>query len=100
MRPDELERRLRECLDALGPAPRADILHVLRFPDFDRAERIGGFWGSGNQHWAERVRQDSLDPHLQRTKKCEPVSPRGLQVISALVPDQRNVSHECGHSGH
>lgn len=50
MRPDELERRLRECLDALGPAPRADILHVLRFPDFDRAERIGEFLGSGNPH--------------------------------------------------
>jgi hypothetical protein len=50
MRPDELERRLRDCLDALGPAPRADILHVLRFPDFDRAERIGEFWGSGDPH--------------------------------------------------
>jgi hypothetical protein len=37
MRPDELERRLRECLDALGPAPRAELLHVLMLPDFDRA---------------------------------------------------------------
>ena len=27
MRPDELERRLRERLDALGPAPRAELLH-------------------------------------------------------------------------
>lgn len=50
VRPDDLERRLRARLDALGPAPRADILHVLRFPDFDRAERIGEFWGSGNPH--------------------------------------------------
>jgi len=24
---------------------RADLLHVLRLPDFDRAERIGEFWG-------------------------------------------------------
>ena len=26
MRPDELERRLQERLDALGPAPRAELL--------------------------------------------------------------------------
>jgi hypothetical protein len=32
MRPDELERRLRERLDALGPAPRAELLHVLMSP--------------------------------------------------------------------
>ena len=29
MRPDELERRLHERLDALGPTPRAELLHVL-----------------------------------------------------------------------
>ena len=45
MRPDELERRLRERLDALGPAPRAELLHVLMLQDFDRADRIGEFWG-------------------------------------------------------
>jgi hypothetical protein len=28
-------------LDALGPAPRAELLHVLMLPDFDRADRIG-----------------------------------------------------------
>jgi hypothetical protein len=39
MRPDQLERRLRERLDALGPAPRAELLHVLRLPDFERADR-------------------------------------------------------------
>jgi hypothetical protein len=46
MRPDELERRLRERLDALGPAPRAELLHVLMLPDFERADRIGEFWGN------------------------------------------------------
>jgi hypothetical protein len=41
MRPDELERQLRERLNALGPAPRAELLHVLMLPDFDRADRRG-----------------------------------------------------------
>jgi hypothetical protein len=46
MRPDELERRPRERLDALGPAPRGKLLHVLMLPDFERADRIGEFWGN------------------------------------------------------
>jgi hypothetical protein len=45
VKPDELERRLRERLDALGPAPRAELLHVLMLPDFGRAYGIGEFWG-------------------------------------------------------
>ena len=32
VRPDELERRLRQRLDALGPARRAELLHVLMLP--------------------------------------------------------------------
>jgi hypothetical protein len=39
------ERRLRERLEALGPAPRAELLHVLMLPDFERVDRIGEFWG-------------------------------------------------------
>jgi hypothetical protein len=45
MRSDQLERQLRERLEALPPAARAELLHVLRLPDFDRAKRIGEFWG-------------------------------------------------------
>jgi hypothetical protein len=30
----------------LGPAPRAELLHVLMLPDFDRADRIGEYWGN------------------------------------------------------
>lgn len=45
MRPDELERRLRERLDAFGPVPRAELLHVFMLPDLERAGRIGEFWG-------------------------------------------------------
>ena len=42
---EQLERQLRTRLDALGPAPRAELLHVLMLPDFDGADRIGEFWG-------------------------------------------------------
>ena len=44
MWPDELERRLQARLDALGPARRAELLHILMLPDFERADRIGEFW--------------------------------------------------------
>ena len=44
MRPHDLERRLRARLDALPPA--AELLHVLMLPDFDRADRIGSYWGN------------------------------------------------------
>jgi hypothetical protein len=45
MRSDELERRLQERLDALPPAARAELLRVLLLPDFERADRIGEFYG-------------------------------------------------------
>jgi hypothetical protein len=41
---EHVERRLQEHLDALGPAPRAELLHILMLPDFERADRIGEFW--------------------------------------------------------
>jgi hypothetical protein len=33
-------------INALGPAPRAELLLVLMLPDFERADRIGEFWGN------------------------------------------------------
>jgi hypothetical protein len=30
----------------LGQVPRAELLHVLMLPDFDRAARIGDFYGN------------------------------------------------------
>jgi hypothetical protein len=38
-RSDKLERRLQR-LDALGPAPRAELLHVLMLPHLERAEQL------------------------------------------------------------
>jgi hypothetical protein len=43
---EDVERLLRERLDALAPAPRAELLHVLTMPDFERAGRIGEFYGN------------------------------------------------------
>jgi hypothetical protein len=41
----ELEQMFRDRLDALPPAARAELLHVLMLPDFDRAGMIGEYWG-------------------------------------------------------
>jgi hypothetical protein len=43
---EELEKALRARLQSLPPTARAELLHVLRLPDFDRADAIGTFWGS------------------------------------------------------
>jgi hypothetical protein len=42
---EEMEEALRERLEALPPAARAELCHVLMLPDFDRADAIGTFWG-------------------------------------------------------
>jgi hypothetical protein len=42
---EEIEAGLRARLEVPPPAARAELLHVLRLPDFDRADRIGEFWG-------------------------------------------------------
>jgi hypothetical protein len=36
---DEMEHALRQRLQALPPAARAELLHVLRLPDLDRADQ-------------------------------------------------------------
>jgi hypothetical protein len=43
---EEMERALRDRLEALPPAARAELVHVLRLPDLQRVERIGEFWGN------------------------------------------------------
>ena len=42
----EMEAALQARLEALPPAARAALLHVLRLRDVDRAERIGEFGGT------------------------------------------------------
>ena len=43
---EQLERVMGERLDALGPAPRAELLHVLMLPDFKRVGMIQSYWGN------------------------------------------------------
>ena len=38
---EDLERTLRDRLDAIGPEPRAILQHVLMLPDHERARTIG-----------------------------------------------------------
>jgi hypothetical protein len=36
---EHVERELRQRLDGLRPAPRAELPHVLMLPDLERADR-------------------------------------------------------------
>jgi len=38
---EEMEQAFRQRLDA----SRRQLLHILMLPDFERADRIGEFWG-------------------------------------------------------
>jgi hypothetical protein len=42
---EDMENAFRERLVAFPTAARAELLHVLMLPDFERARRIGEFWG-------------------------------------------------------
>jgi hypothetical protein len=66
LRPDELERQLRKRLDALGPALRAELLHVLMLPDFDRVDALGAYWGNP----ATRTFAELIDCEEDRTLRA------------------------------
>ena len=68
MRPEETERRLRERLDALPPAPRAELLHVLMLPDFEQAAGSVGpiRRGLSRSDGGQETARASLDPCLSR----------------------------------
>jgi hypothetical protein len=42
---EEMKAGLRARLEAFPSAALAELLHVLRLPDFERVDRIGEFWG-------------------------------------------------------
>ena len=67
--PDQLECRLCKRLDALGPGPRAEPLHFLHLPDFDRADRIGEFWGHPETRTFGELLID-LEENRRRGRSC------------------------------
>jgi hypothetical protein len=63
---DQVERVLHERLDALGPARRAELLHVLMLPDFDRADAIGSYWGNPKTRTFDELLIDCEDDRTLR----------------------------------
>ncbi|HJU57319.1 MAG TPA: hypothetical protein VJ774_01110 [Actinomycetota bacterium] len=43
---EEMKAALRQRLEALPPAARAELLHVLHLTDSDRVDRIGSYSGN------------------------------------------------------
>src|SRR5262245_31892808 len=79
VRPDELERRLRKRLDALGLAPRAELLHVLMLSDLERAERIGELETSAIACLAARYA--GIPGHANEGHCVGPVTPVILRTV-------------------
>jgi hypothetical protein len=57
---------LREDLDAMGPALRAELLHTLELADFQRAERIGELWASPKPRSIAELLIDAEEDRLVR----------------------------------
>jgi hypothetical protein len=92
----EMERALRRRLETLPPAARAELLHVLMLPDFERVDRIGSYWGNPKTRtFAEllidceedRTLRVSQAPFLMRSAALEP-SPSRLDTID---PSERDL---------
>jgi hypothetical protein len=87
MRSDELERRIWERLDALGPAPRAELLRVLMLPDFERADAIGASWGNPKTRtFAELLIDCEEDRTLRAVLGTLRGEQRGVRVILGGAP--------------
>ena len=89
VRPDQLERR-----DASTPsrrASRAELLHVLMLPDFERADRIGEFWSYPESRTfaellidCEEDRTMSAPASLTQAPMCQYPAMRGRAAMVAV----------------
>jgi hypothetical protein len=77
--------RQRERLDALGPAPSAEILHALTLPDFAQADAIGSSGQPSDRTFGER-RLANISFELE-------AAPRRLRVLLAGVTMRRQPVH-------
>jgi hypothetical protein len=48
------------CSSRTPTAARAELIHVLRLPDFDRADQIGEFWGHPKTRTKSPSNKDSV----------------------------------------
>ena len=63
---EDLDRMLRDRLEAIGPAPRAVLHHVLMLPDHERARRIGELYGDPRtQTFADLLMDLEESPHAR-----------------------------------
>ena len=63
---DDLDRTLRDRLDAIGPEARAILLHVLKLPDHERIRTIGEFYADPTTRTFANLLIDLEDsPHAQ-----------------------------------
>jgi hypothetical protein len=94
MRPDQLERRLQRRLDALGPAPRAELLHVLMLPDFDRADAIGSYWGNPKTRTFAELLIDCEEDRTLRAVLVEMLrgGDAGRRLTSGAQPSLRRIA--------
>ena len=94
---DPLERALRPKLDALGSAPRAELLRVLMLPDYERAGEIGAYWRSETKTFAELLIDCEESPHTRgvvigmlRETSCDrrgaTACPRGRSTVDGPSP--------------
>ena len=61
---EDIERLLRDRLDAIGPTSRAVLLHILMLPDHERASRIGEFFSDPRtQTFAQLLIDLEESPH-------------------------------------
>jgi hypothetical protein len=64
---EDLDRTLRDRLDAIGPEARAILLHVLKLPDLERVRSIEEFHGDprtrrSRSSWSTSRNQLTLVP--------------------------------------
>ena len=72
---EDLDRTLRERLDAIGPEARAILLHVLKLPDLERVRSIGEFYGDPKTRTFAQLLID-LESHRTLVPSCWASSPR------------------------
>ena len=67
---EDVERQLCDRLDAIGPAPRAVLMHVLMLPDHQHAARIGEFFGDPRtQTFAQLLIDLEESPHTRAVRR-------------------------------